>query len=277
MRRALVLMLMALGLCAAAFAQTSMLEDEPRNLPPSGLVAFSLTTVTVAECTGCIPPCPTITIDCPTQFIEPGETGTVSVNVSGVAPNQNLTYKWSVNGGTIISGQGTSSITLTQEAGQTTTATVDISGLPKGCEHTRSCSFIVDHAPSCRMFDSYGNITFNDEKARLDNLAALLQQEPSTQAIIVAYGSCRGEGMARANRAKGYLVNTLGLDSARVIIVDGVCHAELTIELFICQTGAPAPTADTSNAISPCPTCRVKPHRRATRRRRAWQRRSSGN
>ncbi len=241
-----------------------------------GLVAFSSTTVTVAECAVCLPSCPTITIDCPTQFIEPGETGTVSVNVSGVAPNQNLTYKWSVNGGTIISGQGTSSITLTPTAGQTTTATVDIGGLPPECEHTRSCSFIVDHAPSCRMFDSYGSVTFNDEKARLDNLAAQLQQEPGAQAIIVAYGSCEGEGMARASRAKGYLVNTRGIDSGRVIIVDGVCHAELTIELFMCPTGAPALTADASNAISPCPACKVKPHRRAPRSRRA-RRRSSRN
>jgi len=42
----------------------------------------------------------------------------------------------------------------------------------------------------------------------------------------------------------------------------------LSVQLYICPTGAPAPTADTTNNISPCPACKVKPRHRVTRRHR---------
>src|SRR5215213_997992 len=48
-----------------------------------GCVAFSSTTVTISECNDCIPPCPTLSISCPTDQITQGTPATVSVNVSG--------------------------------------------------------------------------------------------------------------------------------------------------------------------------------------------------
>jgi hypothetical protein len=65
-----------------------------------------------------------------------------------------------------------------------------------------------------RLFDEYGNIRFNDEKARLDNYAIQLQNEPTSQGYIIAFGSCDAEGQTRGNRAKDYLVNTRGIDAA---------------------------------------------------------------
>ncbi|HMF57351.1 MAG TPA: hypothetical protein VK619_13490 [Pyrinomonadaceae bacterium] len=252
------------GLQAGTYTSTVEVDDG------CGCVSFSSTTVTVADCTNCVPPCPTITIDCPTQVILAGDAATVTVNVSGGAPNQSPTYTWSVTAGTISGGQGSPSITVdtTGLTPQTITATVDIGGLPPECEHTRSCSFTVGARPGCRLFDQYGNITFNDEKARLDNFASQLQQEPGTQAFIIAYGSCEGEGLARANRARDYLVNTRGIDAGRITVIDGGCRAELSVELHICQQGAAAPVADTTNAVSPCPACMTRPHRRPHRRHR---------
>jgi len=37
------------------------------------------------------------------------------------------------------------------------------------------------HRRSARSFDEYGNIKFNDEKARLDNFAVQLQNAPGSQ------------------------------------------------------------------------------------------------
>ena len=48
----------------------------------------------------------------------------------------------------------------------------------------------------------------SDEKARLDNFAIALQNEPGSRGAIVGYGSCDEEGQKRAQRAKDYLVNT---------------------------------------------------------------------
>ena len=240
-----------------------------------GCVAFSSTTVTVAGCTNCVPPCPTVNISCPTDQIAVGTPATVSVSLSGGDPNASPTYNWSVSAGTISGGQGTPSITIdtTGLAGQNVTATVEIGGLPPECQRTASCSFSVAQPPiiECRKFDEYSDLKFNDEKARLDNFAIQLQQEPGSQGYYVIFGSCDGEADQRSARAVDYLVNNRGIDRGRITVVNGGCRETLTVELWICPTGAPAPTPSNSATVTPCPECKAKPRphgrRRAARRR----------
>jgi hypothetical protein len=227
------------------------------------------TTVTIAACTGCVPPCPTVSVSCPSD-VELGAPITFAASVGG---DQSVTYNWSVSAGTISGGQGTSSITVdtTGLGGQTVTATVELGGLDPSCSRTASCTTGVKPAnPESVKFDEYGDIKFNDEKARLDNYAIQLQNQPGAQGYILAYGSCEGEAQARADRAKGYLVNTRGIDAGRLVTVDGGCRSDLTVQLWIVPTGAAAPAASTDNIVSPCPECKKKatPRRRARRGRR---------
>jgi hypothetical protein len=225
--------------------------------------ATSSTTVTVAECTNCRPPCPTVSVSCPSQ-VDPGTPITFTASLTGDA---NVTYNWTVSAGTISSGQGTSSITVDTAGlgGQTVTATLELGGLDPACSRTASCSTsITAPPPPPTKFDEYGDIRFNDEKARLDNYAIQLQNNPGWQGYIIAYGNCAGAAQARADRAKDYLVNTRGIDAGRLVTIDGGCRADLTVELWIVPRGATAPAASTDNVISPCPECR----RPAPRRRR---------
>ncbi len=229
----------------------------------NGHTVSSSTTVTVAECTGCRPPCPTVSVSCPSD-VDQGTPITFTASVNGDA---NVTYNWSVSAGTITSGQGTSSISVSTEGlgGQTVTATVELGGLDPSCSRTASCTTGIKPAPKEPVkFDEYGDIRFNDEKARLDNYAIQLQNDPGAQGYIIAYGSCEGQAQARADRAKDYLVNTRGIDAGRLVTVDGGCRSELTVQLWIVPTGATAPAASPDGAISPCPECK-KP--RSTRRR----------
>ena len=225
-------------------------------------------TVTVANCTGCVAPCPTVSVSCPSS-VDPGSAITFSSSLSSSA---NVTYNWSVSAGTISSGQGTSSITVdsTGLGGQTVTATVEVGGLDPACSRTASCSTsITTPAPIPTKFDEYGNIKFNDEKARLDNYAIQLQNQPGAQGYIIAYGSCAGEAQARADRAKDYLVNTRGIDAGRIVTMDGGCRSDLSVELWIVPSGATPPAASTDNIISPCPECKTKATPRRRRGRRA--------
>jgi hypothetical protein len=232
--------------------------------------ATGSTTVTVADCTGCVPPpppCPTVSVSCPSQA-DPGTPVTFTASVSNDS-GLSLTYNWSVSAGTISSGQGTSTITVDTAnlGGQTVTATVSLGGADPSCTGTTaSCSVtITAPAPPAVKFDEYGNIKFNDEKARLDNYAIQLQNQPGSTGTIIVYGSCAGEGQTRGDRAKDYLVNTRGIDAGRITVIDGGCRSDLTVQLWIVPAGATAPAADTSGAISPCPECRRRP---APRRRR---------
>jgi hypothetical protein len=236
-----------------------------------GCVSFSSTTVTVAACTNCVAPCPTVTVECPTGAIQPGSPATVTVNVSGGAPGLTPTYNWSVSDGTISGGQGTASITIdtTGQAGKNITATVEIGGLPPECQRTASCSFsVVPPPPECSKFDEYGNIVFNDEKARLDNYAIQLQNDPTATGYIIAYADRtgpEGQAAARAQRAKDYLVNTRGIDASRITTIDGGCRETLTVELFVCAQGATAPSATGTVPCEPRPA--RAPRRRSGRRR----------
>ena len=197
---------------------------------------------------------------------------TFSVDVRGGTPVITPTYNWTVSAGTISSGQGTSSITVdtTNTAGQSITASVDIGGFDPSCGRNAACTVAVKAKPTPpRKFDEYGNIRFNDEKARLDNFAIQLQNEPTSQGYIIGYGSCDAEGLTRANRAKDYLVNTRGIDAGRLMTVDGGCLPELLVQLWIAPQGSTPPTGDATGVVSPCPDCKKKP---ATRRRGARRR-----
>ena len=120
-------------------------------------------------------------------------------------------------------------------------------------------------APVAKRFDEYGNIRFNDEKARLDNYAIQLQNEPGSTGTIIVYGSCAGEAQQRGDRAKDYLVNTRGIEAGRITVIDGGCRAELKVELWIVPQGSAPPAADTTGAVEPCPECRKGPRRRRGR------------
>jgi hypothetical protein len=231
----------------------------------------SSATVTVADCTDCVkppPPCPTVSVSCPSD-VDAGQPITFTASVSGGDSAATYTYNWSVSAGTISSGQGTSTITVDTNgvAAQSVTATVSIGGADTACTGTTaSCTTGIKPAPKPPLkFDEYGNIKFNDEKARLDNYAIQLQNDPTSTATIIVYGSCAGEAQQRGDRAKDYLVNTRGIEAGRITVVDGGCRSDLTVQLWIVPSGATPPAPDTAGAISPCPECRKRP---APRRRR---------
>ncbi len=231
--------------------------------------ANASTTVTVAVCSCAPPPCPTVSVSCPAD-VRVGSPITFNASITGGPSGLMPTYNWSVSAGTISSGQGTSSITVDTAGvgGQTVTATVELGGVAPECSRTASCStsVTVEVPLEPTRFDEYGDIRFNDEKARLDNYAIQLQNQTGSQGYIIAYGTCEGEGQARADRAKNYLVNTRGIEAGRITAVDGGCRADLAVQLWIVPQGANSPVADTTDAVSPCPECRRAPRRRRGRR-----------
>lgn len=97
-----------------------------------------------------------------------------------------------------------------------------------------------------RKFDEYGDLTISEERRRLDDFARELRNEPNMQGYIIAYGGRRtrvGEARARAERAKNYLVNTRGVEGARIVTIDGGYREKLTVEIFATLKGGAAPTA----------------------------------
>ena len=111
-----------------------------------------------------------------------------------------------------------------------------------------------------RKVDEFGDVCCEDEMARLDSFANELQSNPDATGYIVFYGgkrhqypTChrsklalprRGEAEARVARLKPYLNGNRGIDSNRIVVVNGGYRAQWTAELWIVPKGAnpPVPT-----------------------------------
>jgi hypothetical protein len=92
-----------------------------------------------------------------------------------------------------------------------------------------------------RPLDEYGNLCWEDQKPRLDNLAIVLHSEPTVIGDIIVYDgerACRGEAVAQALRAKKYLVEHRGVDAGRIIWRWGGYRSVLTTTLSVTPRGA---------------------------------------
>ena len=91
--------------------------------------------------------CPTITIKCPEELPQIGQTYTVSATVQGTEAKQKLSYHWTLSSeaGEIVEGQGTPVIKVrVKYTYETITATVEVCGLLDKCQKMASCSFVVE-------------------------------------------------------------------------------------------------------------------------------------
>jgi len=115
------------------------------------------------------------------------------------------------------------------------------------------CS-IQSQSESARKFDEYGDLIQDDESVRLSAFAANLARNSNAQGYILVYGG-RLDPVGRARRyalrAKNYLVSTAGLNSDRIVTIDGGQRESLTVELWIVPSGTQPPT--------PTPTLTLRP------------------
>ena len=75
-----------------------------------------------------------------------------------------------------------------------------------------------------RKFDEFGDALVTDIKARADNFAIELQNNPAVKGFIIVYRSRRdvpGISYRYAHRIQDYLVLTRGIEKGRVVAVDG--------------------------------------------------------
>ncbi|MGH9932372.1 MAG: hypothetical protein ACREA9_24480 [Pyrinomonadaceae bacterium] len=219
-------------------------------------------------------PCPypvSLSVD---AEVNEGEVITFSTDTaySGSAP---LNYTWTLSPSaakiqTSIGNKIT--VDSTGLGGQRVTATVvvdDGSG-ESACRQTAQASSFVRpperHENPSKQFDVCCSCSFDDQKARLDNLAVELQNDPTATTYIIAYGgrtSRIGKADLLGTRARDYLVAKRGIDQSRITVMNGGFREEDCVELWITPSGAQPP--------QPTPTVQagdVRPAAAAPRRRR---------
>jgi hypothetical protein len=101
---------------------------------------------------------------------------------------------------------------------------------------------------TARKFDEFGDIQISELKARLDNFAVQLQNEPNARGFIMVYRSRNdmpGLSHALAIRSRDYLLANRSITKDRLALVDGGVAVCLTQELWIVPPGsAPKPRED---------------------------------
>ena len=264
-------------------------ERAPTELPNQA------PTVTVTSSTSRV----TLPANCPPdQMADPACTpSSTSVQLTANATDPDgdtLLYTWTTTGGRITGDGPNVTWDLSGVQPGTYTANVEVDD-GCGCIAFSSATVTVDScgcvptpvpptpvpptpvpptpepppAPTPFQFDTYGNIPRNDVKARLDNFANALQENPGAQGLIIAYGGRRGpagEAQRRADFARDYLVNTRGIDAGRLQTIDGGFREEATTELWIVPAGATPPTA--SPTVDPSEVQTTRPPSRRRRRGR---------
>lgn len=108
-------------------------------------------------------------------------------------------------------------------------------------------SFVTVRITNCGLrgrFDEWGDIKFSDEKARLDNLAIQLENDPQAKAHIIVYAGQKAvaaEAQLRGDRIKNYLLTVRKIDPQRVTIVDGGYMESLTVTVWLVPDGVEPP------------------------------------
>jgi len=95
---------------------------------------------------------------------------------------------------------------------------------PEASQHNSQCpqiqQGIIDFFP---IFDEYGKLSFEDEKARLDNFVINMKEGLGRGTIEVRGPTKkdRQQLMKQAARAKSYLVKKRGLEPERLLVIEG--------------------------------------------------------
>lgn len=237
------------GLAPGTYTVTVSVDDG------KGCVTTQTKEIVVEAC-NCEPdarPCVSVDASGPAS-VQEGTPITYTARLSD--PSASVTYNWSVSAGSIIEGQGTSTITVSTagQGGKTITATVEIGGIPPECPRVDSASTDVTgevKPPIEEKVDDFEARAFNDDKARLDDFAVKLQSDPGSTGVIVVHKGSKSrnrlEADIRANRSIDYLVNNRGIsrDRLKAIVVETGMYEKLHLELWVVPSGASGSTIPT--------------------------------
>src|SRR5215210_6450298 len=140
-------------------------------------------------------PCPyPVNVTAPAQ-VSDGDIVTFTADVGYSGPS-GLNYTWTVSppAARILSGVGTPTITVDSSGlgnkRVTAILVVDDGSGDRSCRQTAQATTNVGGLPTItppKRFDEFPSIAHDDDKARLDNLAIELQNNPGATGYVIAY------------------------------------------------------------------------------------------
>jgi hypothetical protein len=184
-------------------------------------------------------------VDCPFVSVQFGPEPCCASPLKFVAQisdselERKVSYQWTVSVGEIVSGQGTSSISVVAPKWHSLTATVEVKGLTAECASvTASMTSFREPLPPTQLLDQFGDIPFSKVKHRLDGFAYQLRQHPGAQGYIVVYGQ-----WDQTESSKNYLLARHSIETGRIVSVRKKARGRLIIKLYLVAAGGVPPVA----------------------------------
>lgn len=176
--------------------------------------------------------CPEFMIVGPSGVWMPEETVSFQASVSGSLPDS-AKFVWTVNGGTILAGQGTLAITMLidKAAGDTIVARLKIEGLPSNCTSETTDSVTICRPSPPILIDEFSTPNGEIDAARLTSAAKERQNNPTNQLYIIEYfppGTADSEKEEKVAKIKDQLAKVSGFELAAVTIATADADTYLT-------------------------------------------------
>lgn len=191
-----------------------------------------------------ISPCPSgLSVTGPSGLTVPDVSQSFTANVSNPG-SYPFKYDWSISGGDIIEGQGTSSIKVVQPSelgGDNLTATVELKGLPKHCESTSASeTAVICACATPTQTDEFSGSFSQVKNENLDNFAKLLKENPTSQGTIIWYSKrnlSKNIVEQEIQKVTEYLTKEHNIEKARIVIKTSLFNKDL-VTFFIVPAGA---------------------------------------
>ena len=191
--------------------------------------------------------CPTVTIASAAE-VNARDVAEFKVSVTGGSADVFPLYNWSLSAGTLVAGQGTSTIQVDANGmagGDVIKAMVEVLGYPGSCDTSASASMTVV-TKAYRVFE--GAYTDDAQIARL--LDALIGERASdAKAYIVFYaGSAAPAGeVDRLKQVAKAHIDSKGENPADYPFMDGGERPQTTIEIWLAGPGDKEPQLGTAD------------------------------
>lgn len=185
------------------------------------------------------PECPTIGITGPSGLTRPGDTADYSVKVDTNGKDFKLEYLWSVSTGEIISGRNTPSITV-RFGNQGVTATVEINGLPEGCENMASEAGGCGLRYLAERIDRFEGPITGVDRPRFEKILEALRNDPGARvSVFIGYRTAR-----ELKEKKRIVVKYLGRAlPGQLTLINVEAEVDLT-EVWLVPLGARDPRVE---------------------------------
>jgi hypothetical protein len=176
--------------------------------------------------------CPTIGVSGPVAVLKDGDSAVFVVIVAGKSVPSKLTYRWTVENGSITAGASEREVTVTVSG--KTAATVEVGGLDAACGKTATAEVRYGNVkPSPILFDEFGKVKDNLLQKRLSALGDMLEQNAGAQAYFVNYGSAKD-----VEKRESSIRAMFGANASKTVFVNGGVEKDVRTRVWIVPPGA---------------------------------------